>query len=179
MLNVISKYLKDCVQIMEGQEFNENVIKTAWEYANEQLQMQNIVGVLEKIGANDPTMVNLETSARKTLETMGVNPDEYLTTSRGQTIIQNLGGVSDEVLQQVFQIAQQLQVQENNKVKAQKMMSQVADAEYRKQLRQVWEETGSLPAEITVPNGQENMVVPVESVTPGTQTENRTGTPVD
>lgn len=179
MLNIVSKYLKDCVQIMENQEFDENVVKTAWEYANEQLQMQNVVNVLEKIGANDPSMVNLEASARKVCEAMGVNADEYLNNGRQQAILDNTTNLSDNVLQQLFTVGQQMQVDENNRIKASKMMGNIQDDLYRKQIRETWEKTGALPESFIVPNGQGNMEVPVESVTPQTQVKNKISTPAD
>jgi uncharacterized tellurite resistance protein B-like protein len=179
MLHIVSKYLKDCVQIFEGQQFDENIIKTGWEYANEQIQMQNIVGLLKEVGANDPSMVKLEDTARKAMESMGVNPAEYLNDGRSQTILQNLAGLSDSVLQQLFQMGQQLQVEENNNIKASKMMAQLQDEQYKKQLRETWETTGGLPEDVIVPNGQGQMVVPVRSVTPQTQVKNRVGTTAD
>lgn len=176
MLNIISKYLKDCVQIMENNEFDENVVKTAWEYANEQLQMQNIVNVLEKVASGDPTMVNLDASSRKVCEAMGVNPDDYLNSGRNQNILNTFAGLSDEVLQQLAQEGQKLQVDANNRVKASKMMANIQDDLYRKQIRETWEQTGSLPESFIVPNGQANMEVPVESVTPATQVKNKVST---
>lgn len=176
MLNVISKYLKDCVQIMENTEFDENVVKTAWEYANEQLQMQNIVNVLEKVASGDPTMVNLDASSRKVCEAMGVNPDDYLNSGRNQNILNTFAGLSDEVLQQLAQEGQKLQVDANNRVKASKMMANIQDDLYRKQIRETWEQTGALPDSFIVPNGQANMEVPVESVTPATQVKNKVST---
>lgn len=179
MLHIVSKYLKDCVQIFEGQEFDETIIKTAWEYANEQMQMQNVVGLLKEVGANDPSMVKLEDTARKAMETMGVNPDNYLNDGRSQNILQNLSGLSDTVLAQLFEMGQQLQVQENNNNKARKLMAQLQDEQYKKQLRETWEATGSLPTDIIVPNGQGQMVVPVQPVTPSTQIKNRVSTTAD
>jgi hypothetical protein len=76
-------------------------------------------------------------------------------------------------------MGQQLQVEENNLTKASKMMGQIMDDEYRKVLRKSWEETGALPESVVVPNGQGTMEVPVTSVTPETQTQNRTSTTAD
>lgn len=179
MLHIVTKYLKDCVQILEGQQFDENIIKTAWEYANEQMQMQNVVGLLKEVGANDPSMVKLEDTARKVMETLGVNPQDYLNDGRSQTILQNLAGLSDSVLQQLFEMGQQLQVEENNNIKASKMMAQLQDEQYKKQLRETWETTGALPEDVIVPNGQGQMVVPVRSVTPQTQVKNKVSTTAD
>lgn len=179
MLHIVTKYLKDCVQILEGQQFDENIIKTAWEYANEQMQMQNVVGLLKEVGANDPSMVKLEDTARKVMETLGVNPQDYLNDGRSQTILQNLAGLSDGVLQQLFEMGQQLQVEENNNIKASKMMAQLQDEQYKKQLRETWETTGALPEDVIVPNGQGQMVVPVRSVTPQTQVKNKVSTTAD
>ena len=179
MLHIVTKYLKDCVQILEGQEFDETIIKTAWEYANEQMQMQNVVGLLKEVGANDPSMVKLEDTAHKALESLGVNPADYLNDGRSQTILQNLAGLSDDVLQQLFQMGQQLQVEENNNIKASKLMGQIQDEQYKKQLRETWEATGSLPEDIIVPNGQGQMTVPVKPVLPQTQVKNRAGTTAD
>ena len=179
MLHIVTKYLKDCVQILEGQEFDETIIKTAWEYANEQMQMQNVVGLLKEVGANDPSMVKLEDTAHKALESLGVNPADYLNDGRSQTILQNLAGLSDDVLQQLFQMGQQLQVEENNKLKAQKIMGNLQDEEYKRQLKEAWTTTGQLPEDVIVPNGQGRMIVPVEKVTPRTQTKNRSGVTVD
>ena len=49
MLNIVSRYLRDCVEMVDGQEMDGSVVKTAWEYANEQLQMQNIINLIEKV----------------------------------------------------------------------------------------------------------------------------------
>lgn len=179
LLNVIAKYLTDCVQIETQQEFNENVVKTAWEYANEQLQMQNVVNVLDKIGTSDPTMVNMQNSATKVFESLGVNASDYLNDSKSQQILQMFGELSDEILQQLQQVAQGLQVQENNQQKAAKMMGQIQDEEYRRQLRDSWQNMGAMPNEVMVPNGQSTMNVPVVSVTPEAQTVNRTSTTAD
>lgn len=179
MLHIIAKYLKDCVQIFEGVEFDENIIKTAWEFANEQLQMQNVVGVLAKAGEYDPTMVKLEHSTRKTLETLGVNPDEYLNQSREQNILDTFAGLPDDILQQLAMQGQQLQIQKNNEEKARKMMAQTQDNEYRKALRESWQNTGTLPAEIIVPNGQGTMTVPVVPVDADSQVKNEPSTTAD
>lgn len=179
MLNVVSRYLKDCVQMVDGQELDGNVVKTAWEYANEQLQMQNIVALIEKVGAADPTMPKIQDTAARALQAMGVDPADYLNDGRTQQIIQTFAGLSDEVLQQLAQMGQQLQVQENNVLKAQKIMGNIQDDEYRKVLRKAWEEQGVLPETVVVPNGQGVMEVPVERVTPTTQTKNKSGVTVD
>ena len=179
LLNIIAKYLKDCVLMLTQATMDENIVKTAWEYANEQYQMQNIVNALDKIGTAEPSMVNLQNSATKVFETMGVNPNEYLNDGRTQQIIQNFAGLSDEVLQQLVQVGQQMQVEENNVLKAQKMMGNIQDDEYRKVLRKAWEEQGVLPETVVVPNGQEIMEVPVEKVTSTTQTKNKSGVTVD
>lgn len=176
MLNIVSKYLKDCVQIKEQKAFDETLVKTAWEFANEQLQMQNVVGLLEKIGANDPSMVNLQASAQKAFEAAGVDPNEYLNDGRAQNILQNTASFSDEVLQQLFQIGQQLQVDANNREKARKMMGQLQDEEYKRQLRENWKTVGGLPPTVIVPNGQGQIEVPVESVTPADQVKNKPST---
>lgn len=179
MLNVVSRYLKDCVQMVDGQELDGNVVKTAWEYANEQLQMQNIVALMEKVGVADPTMPKIQDTAARALQAMGVNPADYLNDGRTQQIIQTFAGLSDQVLQQLAQIGQQLQVQENNVLKAQKIMGNIQDDEYRKVLRKAWEEQGVLPETVVVPNGQGVMEVPVERVTPTTQTKNKSGVTID
>ena len=179
MLNIVSRYLQDCVQMTEGQEMEENVVKTAWEYANEQLQMQNIVALIEKVGAADPSMPKIQDTAARALQAMGVNPADYLNDGRTQQIIQTFAGLSDDVLEQLAQMGQQLQVQENNIQKAQKIMGNIQDDEYRKVLRKSWEEQGMLPATVIVPNGQSVMEVPVEKVTPSTQVKNKSGVTVD
>ena len=179
MLNIVSRYLKDCVQMMDGQELEGNVVKTAWEYANEQLQMQNIVALIEKVGAADPTMPKIQDTAARALQAMGVNPADYLNDGRTQQIIQNFAGLSDEVLQQLVQMGQQLQVEQNNLTKASKMMGQIQDDEYRRQLRDAWKETGTMPESVIVPNGQGVMQVPVTRVTPDTQVQNKTSTTAD
>ena len=179
MLNIVSRYLKDCVEMVDGQEMDGTVVKTAWEYANEQLQMQNIVSLIEKVAQADPTMPKYQDTAARALQAMGVNPADYLNDGRTQQIIQNFAGLSDEVLQQLVQVGQQLQVQENNVLKAQKIMGNIQDDEYRKVLRKAWEEQGVLPATVVVPNGQGVMEVPVERVTPTTQTKNKSGVTVD
>ena len=179
MLNIVSRYLKDCVEMVDGQEMDGNVVKTAWEYANEQLQMQNIVSLIEKVAQADPTMPKYQDTAARALQAMGVNPADYLNDGRTQQIIQQFAGLSDEVLQQLAQMGQQLQVQENNVLKAQKIMGNIQDDEYRKVLRKAWEEQGVLPETVVVPNGQGVMEVPVERVTPTTQTKNKSGVTVD
>lgn len=179
MLNIVSRYLKDCVEMIDGQEIDGSVVKTAWEYANEQLQMQNIVALMEKVGAADPTMPKIQDTAARALQAMGVNPADYLNDGRTQQIIQNFAGLSDEVLQQLVQMGQQLQVQENNLTKASKMMGQIQDDEYRKQLRKSWEEMGAMPQSVIVPNGDGVMEVPVTRVTPDTQIKNKTSTTAD
>ena len=179
MLNIVSRYLKDCVEMVDGQEMDGTVVKTAWEYANEQLQMQNIVSLIEKVAQADPTMPKYQDTAARALQAMGVNPADYLNDGRTQQIVQNFAGLSDEVLQQLVQVGQQLQVQENNVLKAQKIMGNIQDDEYRKVLRKAWEEQGVLPETVVVPNGQGVMEVPVERVTPTTQTKNKSGVTVD
>lgn len=179
MLNIVSRYLKDCVEMVDGQEMDGTVVKTAWEYANEQLQMQNIVSLIEKVAQADPTMPKYQDTAARALQAMGVNPADYLNDGRTQQIIQQFAGLSDEVLQQLVQVGQQLQVQENNVLKAQKIMGNIQDDEYRKVLRKAWEEQGVLPETVVVPNGQGVMEVPVERVTPTTQTKNKSGVTVD
>lgn len=179
MLNIVSRYLQDCVEMMAEEEMDGNVVKTAWEYANEQLQMQNIIVLMEKIGAADPTMPKIQDTAIKALQAMGVNPADYLNDGRAQQIIQNFAGLSDEVLQQLVQIGQQMQVQQNNLTKASKMMAQIQDDEYRKQLREQWDETGTMPESVIVPNGDSVMEVPVTRVTPETQVKNKVSTTAD
>lgn len=179
MLNIVSRYLKDCVEMVDGQEMDGTVVKTAWEYANEQLQMQNIVSLIEKVAQADPTMPKYQDTAARALQAMGVNPADYLNDGRTQQIIQNFAGLSDEVLQQLIQVGQQLQVEQNNLTKASKMMGQIMDDEYRKVLRKSWEETGTMPETVIVPNGQGVMEVPVTRVTPETQVKNKTSTTAD
>ena len=179
MLNIVSRYLKDCVEMMDGAEMDGNVVKTAWEYANEQLQMQNIVALIEKVGAADPSMPKIQDTAARALQAMGVNPADYLNDGRTQQIIQNFAGLSDEVLQQLVQVGQQMQVQENNLTKASKMMGQIQDDEYRRQLRESWDQTRSMPESVIVPNGDSVMEVPVTRVTPQTQVKNKTSTTAD
>lgn len=179
MLNIVSRYLQDCVEMMSEEEMDGNVVKTAWEYANEQLQMQNIIALMEKVGAADPTMPKIQDTAVKALQAMGVNPADYLNDGRTQQIIQNFAGLSDEVLQQLIQVGQQMQVQQNNLTKASKMMAQIQDDEYRKQLREQWDETGTMPESVIVPNGDSIMEVPVTRVTPETQIKNKVSTTAD
>lgn len=179
MLNVVSRYLKDCVQMVDGEELDGNVVKTAWEYANEQLQMQNIVALIEKVAQADPTMPKYQDTAARALQAMGVNPADYLNDGRTQQIVQQFAGLSDEVLQQLVQVGQQLQVEQNNVAKASKMMAQIQDDEYRKALRKSWEEAGAMPQSVIVPNGDAVMEVPVTRVTPETQVKNKVSTTVD
>ena len=179
MLNIVSRYLRDCVEMVEGQEMDGSVIKTAWEYANEQLQMQNIINLIEKVGMADPTMPKIQDTAARALQAMGVNPADYLNDGRTQQIIQNFAGLSDQVLQELVQMGQQLQVEQNNIAKASKMMGQIQDDEYRKALRKSWEEAGVMPASVIVPNGDSVMEVPVTRVTPETQVKNKTSTTAD
>lgn len=179
MLNIVSRYLKDCVEMVDGQEMDGTVVKTAWEYANEQLQMQNIVSLIEKVAQADPTMPKYQDTAARALQAMGVNPADYLNDGRTQQIIQNFAGLSDEVLQQLVQVGQQLQVEQNNIAKASKMMAQIQDDEYRKVLRKSWEEAGAMPQSVIVPNGDVTMEVPVTRVTPETQVKNKVSTTAD
>lgn len=179
MLNIVSRYLQDCVEMMAEEEMDGNVVKTAWEYANEQLQMQNIIVLMEKIGAADPTMPKIQDTAIKALQAMGVNPADYLNDGRTQQIIQNFAGLSDEVLQQLVLVGQQMQVEQNNLTKASKMMAQIQDDEYRKQLREQWDQTGTMPESVVVPNGDSVMEVPVTRVTPETQVKNKVSTTAD
>lgn len=179
MLNIISKYLTDCVQLLTEQKVEETVVKTAWEYANEQLQMQNIVDTLQKIAQADPTMVNYQNAAIKVFESMGVNPAEYLNDGRAQKIIQGFSQLSDEVLQELVQQGNLLQVEQNNQVKASKMMGQIQDDLYRSTLRENWKNNGVLPDAVEVPNGQGSIVVPVAPVTPGTQVKNKASVTAD
>ena len=179
MLNIVSRYLKDCVEMVSGEETTGNVVKTAWEYANEQLQMQNIVALMEKVGAADPTMPKIQDTAARALQAMGVNPGDYLNDGRTQQIIQNFAGLSDQVLQQLVMVGQQMQVEQNNLSKASKMMAQIQDDEYRKRLRESWQETGTMPPSVIVPNGDTVMEVPVTRVTPETQVKNKVSTTAD
>ena len=179
MLNIVSRYLQDCVQMMDNAEIDGSIVKTAWEYANEQLQMQNIVALIEKIAQADPTMPKYQDAAVKALQAMGVNPADYLNDGRTQQIIQNFAGLSDEVLKELVQVGQQLQVQENNMHKASKLMAQLQDDEYRKQLRESWANLGLLPESVIVPNGDTTMEVPVTRVTPDSQVKNKVSTTAD
>lgn len=179
MLNIVSRYLKDCVEMVDGQEMDGTVVKTAWEYANEQLQMQNIVSLIEKVAQADPTMPKYQDTAARALQAMGVNPADYLNDGRTQQIIQNFAGLSDDVLQQLVMVGQQLQVEQNNIAKASKMMAQIQDDEYRKVLRKSWEEAGAMPQSVVVPNGDGVMEVPVTRVTPETQVKNKVSTTAD
>jgi hypothetical protein len=108
-----------------------------------------------------------------------VNPADYLNDGRTQQIVQQFAGLSDEVLQQLVQVGQQLQVEQNNVAKASKMMSQIQDDEYRKVLRKSWEETGTMPESVVVPNGDGVMEVPVTRITPETQVKNKVSTTAD
>lgn len=179
MLNIISRYLKDCVQMVDNEEIDGNIVKTAWEYANEQLQMQNIVALIEKAAQADPSMPKYQDTAARALQAMGVNPADYLNDGRTQQIIKNFGGLSDEVLKQLVLVGQEMQVQENNLHKASKLMAQLQDDEYRKQLRENWAETGILPPTVIVPNGDTTMEVPVTRVTPESQVKNKVSTTAD
>lgn len=179
MLNIVSRYLKDCVQMMDNEEIDGNIVKTAWEYANEQLQMQNIVALIEKVAQADPTMPKYQDTAARALQAMGVNPADYLNDGRTQQIVQNFAGLSDEVLQQLVQVGQEMQVQQNNLAKASKLMAQLQDDEYRKQLRENWAELGVLPPSVIVPNGDTTMEVPVTRVTPDSQVKNKVSTTAD
>lgn len=179
MLNIVSRYLKDCVQMMDNEEIDGNIVKTAWEYANEQLQMQNIVALIEKAAQADPSMPKYQDTAARALQAMGVNPADYLNDGRTQQIINNFAGLSDEVLQQLVQVGQQMQVQQNNLAKASKLMAQLQDDEYRKQLRENWAKLGILPPSVIVPNGDTVMEVPVTRVTPDSQVKNKVSTTAD
>lgn len=179
MLNIISRYLKDCVQMMDNEEIDGNIVKTAWEYANEQLQMQNIVALIEKAAQADPSMPKYQDTAARALQAMGVNPADYLNDGRTQQIINNFAGLSDEVLKRLVLVGQEMQVQENNLHKASKLMAQLQDDEYRKQLRDNWKELGVLPPSVIVPNGDTTMEVPVTRVTPESQVKNKVSTTAD
>jgi hypothetical protein len=110
---------------------------------------------------------------------MGVKPEDYLNDGRTQQIIQNFAGLSDQVLQQLVMVGQQMQVDQNNLNKASKMMAQIQDDEYRKRLRESWQETGAMPPSVIVPNGDTVMEVPVTRVTPETQVKNKVSTTAD
>lgn len=179
MLNIVSRYLQDCVQMMDNAEIDGSIVKTAWEYANEQLQMQNIVALIEKIAQADPTMPKYQDAAVKALQAMGVNPADYLNDGRTQQIIKSFGGLSDQVLQQLVLLGQELQVEQNNIAKASKLMAQLQDDEYRKQLRETWAASGVLPPSVIVPNGDTVMEVPVTRVTPESQVKNKVSTTAD
>ena len=179
MLNIVSRYLKDCVQMVDNEEIDGNIVKTAWEYANEQLQMQNIIALVEKAAQADPSMPKYQDTAARALQAMGVNPADYLNDGRTQQIINNFAGLSDEVLKQLVLVGQEMQVQENNLHKASKLMAQLQDDEYRKQLRESWAELGLLPQSVVVPNGDTTMEVPVTRVTPDSQVKNKVSTTAD
>ena len=179
MLNIVSRYLQDCVQMMDNAEIDGSIVKTAWEYANEQLQMQNIVALIEKIAQADPTMPKYQDAAVKALQAMGVNPADYLNDGRTQQIIKSFGGLSDQVLQQLVLLGQEMQVEQNNIAKASKLMAQLQDDEYRKQLRETWAASGVLPPSVIVPNGDTTMEVPVTRVTPESQVKNKVSTTAD
>lgn len=179
MLNIVSRYLQDCVQMMDNSEIDGSIVKTAWEYANEQLQMQNIVALIEKIAQADPTMPKYQDAAVKALQAMGVNPADYLNDGRTQQIIKSFGGLSDQVLQQLVLLGQEMQVEQNNIAKASKLMAQLQDDEYRKQLRETWAASGVLPPSVIVPNGDTVMEVPVTRVTPESQVKNKVSTTAD
>lgn len=179
MLNIVSRYLQDCVQMMDNAEIDGSIVKTAWEYANEQLQMQNIVALIEKIAQADPTMPKYQDAAVKALQAMGVNPADYLNDGRTQQIIKSFGGLSDQVLQQLVLLGQEMQVEQNNIAKASKLMAQLQDDEYRKQLRETWAASGVLPPSVIVPNGDTVMEVPVTRVTPESQVKNKVSTTAD
>jgi hypothetical protein len=72
-----------------------------------------------------------------------------------------------------------LQVEQNNIAKASKMMAQIQDDEYRKVLRESWEEAGAMPQSVIVPNGDGVMEVPVTRVTPDSQVKNKVSTTAD
>jgi uncharacterized tellurite resistance protein B-like protein len=141
--------------------------------------MQNIVALMEKVGAADPTMPKIQDTAARALQAMGVKPEDYLNDGRTQQIIQNFAGLSDQVLQQLVMVGQQMQVDQNNLNKASKMMAQIQDDEYRKRLRESWQETGAMPPSVIVPNGDTVMEVPVTRVTPETQVKNKVSTTAD
>jgi uncharacterized tellurite resistance protein B-like protein len=141
--------------------------------------MQNIVSLIEKVAQADPTMPKYQDTAARALQAMGVNPADYLNDGRTQQIVQSFAGLSDEVLQQLVQVGQQLQVEQNNVAKASKMMAQIQDDEYRKVLRKSWEEAGVMPQSVIVPNGDAVMEVPVTRVTPETQVKNKVSTTAD
>ena len=124
-------------------------------------------------------MPKIQDTAARALQAMGVKPEDYLNDGRTQQIIQNFAGLSDEVLQQLVQVGQQMQVQENNLNKASKLMAQLQDDEYRKQLRENWAELGVLPPSVVVPNGDTTMEVPVTRVTPESQVKNKVSTTAD
>ena len=56
------------------------------------------------------------------------------------------------------------------------MMGQLQDEEYKRQLRENWKTVGGLPPSVIVPNGQGQMEVPVEAVTPADQVKNKPST---
>ena len=96
-----------------------------------------------------------------------------------QQIIKSFGGLSDQVLQQLVLLGQEMQVEQNNIAKASKLMAQLQDDEYRKQLRETWAASGVLPPSVIVPNGDTTMEVPVTRVTPESQVKNKVSTTAD
>jgi len=151
-------------------------LKTSSELATEESKAASLMQILQNVAQGDSSMIKLKSSADFVLKSFGFVPDQFLNDDKNTSIVNATAGIDDEILQQALQIAQQLQVEKNNVVKAQKMMGNVQDNIYRAGLKKFWDESGSLPESIVVPNGQGTMQVPVESVTPDTQVDNKTGT---
>lgn len=161
---------------IKGIDTKQIKLKTSVEIANEEAKAASLAGILSQAANADPAMIKLRESADYVLRANGFNPDEFLNNDRATSIVQATNGIDDDVLQQALQIAQQMQVEKNNVVKAQKMMGNIQDNIYRAGLKKFWDETGQLPQSVIVPNGQGTMEVPVEPVTPDTQVENKIGT---
>ena len=177
VLFICMKFVESVFNIV-GIDTKQIKLKTSVEIAEEESKAMALTQILQTAAQADPAMINLRESANHVLSSYGFDPNKFLNDDKGTTILNATNGIDDDVLQQALQIAQQLQVEKNNIEKAQKMMGNVEDNIYRSTLKKMWDETGQLPAEVTVPNGQGTMQVPVVPVTPETQTENKSGTPV-
>ena len=175
VLFICMRFVESVFYIL-GLDSKQIKLKTSSELAAEEAKAGALMQILQNVAAGDPSMIKLKSSADFVLKSFGFTPDEFLNNDKDTNIVNATNGIDDDILQQALQIAQQLQVEKNNVVKAQKMMGNVQDNIYRSGLKKFWDETGQLPQSIVVPNGQGTMQVPVESVTPDTQVDNKTGT---
>lgn len=171
---ICMRFVESVFRIMDI-DIKQIKLKTSAEISTEEAKAASLTAILSAAANADPAMIKLRESANYVLQANGFNPDEFLNNDKATNIVNSTNGIDDDVLQKALQIAQKMQVEKNNVIKAQKMMGQFQDSNYKSQLKQYLDELGVLPKSITVPNGQGSMEVPVEAVTPESQVNNKPG----